>query len=587
MRSCGANATWVAGLAVLLAAGARGQAPGEIRATSAPYLFAPVIVAQTTTVPLTVVVRNQMGKVIRGLQESQFRLLDDGRPQTLTAFQTEAAPGAAPAAATATPPAATAKAGAKAVAAAGKPRYVALLFDDVNSSLSDLMEARIAAVRFMHEEAGPGDRMAVFTTSGMQSLGFTRDRAALAKTIAEIAPHPRASGMGSNECPRMTPYDAYLIAELHDSGTESAMASEQSACAGNYRAAVEDAPGGALSTCGLNCTFGMPPALGGNSNGMPIEAMADAVWDMTRDASQETLQVVRNVVDLTGKQPGQRIVVLASSGFFSETLGDKKEQIVGDALRAGVVINALDAKGLYTEVADPVAQEEIVPLPPPTLVFVQAENFPMREAQVDAMASFAAATGGLFFQNNNDLTLGFERVGLAPSLSYELAFTPTPLVRDGKLHTLKVSLDPPIRGAILEARRGYYAPAPGLSGQEVEQELYRAMAGTATANALPASVAVAEKAGELEVQVQLGVTEPKQKLAMVAGLFDAKGNFVMGRRSEVDLALKSATFQRLSTTGLAPSFTLQTQPGSYRLRVVVLDEGNGAVTEVNRQVTIK
>jgi VWFA-related protein len=580
----------VAVSAALLAALALGQGPGEIRATSAPYLFAPVIVAQTTTVPVSVVVRDRNGRVIRGLKQSQFRLLDNGRPQAITSFQVETGPGAKGGSAAAPVAAGTARAVPRepaAPATAPKPRYVALLFDDVNSNRNDLMEARIAALRFMHEELGPGDRMAVFTISGMQSLGFSRDRAALAKTIAEIAPHPRASGMETGECPRMTPYDAYLIAELHDSGTESAMTSEQDACAGKNKAAVNNAPGGALSTCGLNCTFGRPPMMGGNSNGMPIDAMADAIWDMTRDASQNTLQVVRNVVDFTGKQPGQRIVVLASSGFFSETLGDRKEQIVGDALRAGVVINALDAKGLYTQAADPVAQEEIVPLPLPTLVFEQAEQFPMREAQVDAMASFAAATGGLFFQNNNDLTLGFEWVGLAPSLSYELAFTPTPLVRDGKLHQLKVSLAPPIPGAIIEARRGYYAPAPGLSAQEAEQELYQAMAGTATTSELPVTVATKAAAGELQVQVQLGVKEPKQKITMVAALFDAKGNFVMGRRSEVDLALKNATFQRLSKTGLTPRFALKTQPGAYRLRVVVLDEANGAATEINRQVRLK
>jgi hypothetical protein len=365
------------------------------------------------------------------------------------------------------------------------------------------------------------------------------------------------------------------------------MTSEQDACAGNEKAAVRDEPGGAAAACGLNCTFGKAPLLGGNSNGMPIEAMADEIWDMTRDAAENTLQAVRNVVHLTGEQPGQRIVVLASSGFFSETLGDKKEEIVRDALRAGVVINALDAKGLYTEATDPVAQEEIVPLPLPTLVFEQAENFPMREAQVDAMASLAAATGGLFFQNNNDLTLGFARTGLAPAVSYELAFTPAPPARDGKLHMLKVTLDPPIKGAILEARRGYYAPAPGLSGQEVEQDLFRAMAGTATARELPATVATTEGADGLQVRIQLGVTEATQRLAMVAGLFDAKGNFVMGRRSEVDLALKKATFQRLSKSGLAPSFALKTQPGAYRLRVVVLDEANGAVSEFNREVRLK
>ena len=67
MRTAGSNLTRLAWLLPLLAAAAMGQAP--IRASSAPYTLAPVIVAQATTVPLTVVVRDKNGKAITGLKE--------------------------------------------------------------------------------------------------------------------------------------------------------------------------------------------------------------------------------------------------------------------------------------------------------------------------------------------------------------------------------------------------------------------------------------------------------------------------------------------------------------------------------------
>ena len=46
------------------------------------------------------------------------------------------------------------------------------------------------------------------------------------------------------------------------------------------------------------------------------------------------------------------MVLLASSGFVSGTLEMEQDQLTEQALHANVVINALDAKGLYTTVID-------------------------------------------------------------------------------------------------------------------------------------------------------------------------------------------------------------------------------------------
>src|SRR6185437_3815943 len=354
--------------------------------------------------------RDRRGNVIANLKQPNFEISDNGRPQTIATFQAVTAPGRAGAAPAGMAPAPAASAGA---GAAG-PRYVALLFDDVNSDKNDLAEARNAAVRFLREQLGRGDRMAVFTTSSTQSLEFTSDRDALSKAIALIAPHPRQSATGLTACPRMTGYDSYLIAVLHDQGALLAKNEEAKACNG---AALQDTSVRdqiALNACGLKCTFGMPPTAG--SGGVPVETIAEANWEMTRGVSSDTLAAVGDVVGYTARQPGQRIVVLASSGFFSETLDNEKDRIIREALRDGVVINALDAKGLYTDELEPPLSEQsdMGVLPLAALIFDEGARFPMREAQADAMASFAEATGGLYFKDNNDLTLGFQRLGLAP-----------------------------------------------------------------------------------------------------------------------------------------------------------------------------
>ena len=42
-------------------------------------------------------------------------------------------------------------------------------------------------------------------------------------------------------------------------------------------------------------------------------------------------------------------MVIVSGGFLTETLHFELSQITDRALRAGVIINAMDARGLYTD----------------------------------------------------------------------------------------------------------------------------------------------------------------------------------------------------------------------------------------------
>jgi len=45
-----------------------------------------------------------------------------------------------------------------------------------------------------------------------------------------------------------------------------------------------------------------------------------------------------------------------------------------------------------------------------------------------------------FTNNNNDLALGFRRLGMVPETMYVLAFSPSGVAADGRFHSLKVRL---------------------------------------------------------------------------------------------------------------------------------------------------
>src|SRR5206468_7846586 len=123
---------------------------------------------------------------------------------------------------------------------------------------------------------------------------------------------------------------------------------------------------------------------------------------------------------------------------------------------AGVLINALDARWLYTVNTD-ISQPSANAYTQRILDQVEREN---ASAQSDVMAELAAGTGATFFQNNNDFDEGFRRLSAAPEYYYLLAFSPQNLRMDGGFHSLKVTLrsSKEFAGLGLVARKGYYAP---------------------------------------------------------------------------------------------------------------------------------
>ena len=147
--------------------------------------------------------------------------------------------------------------------------------------------------------------------------------------------------------------------------------------------------------------------------------------------------VIKELVRRMAAMPGQRTIILVSGGFV--TLAEhstEKTEIMDRAIRASVLINALDARGLYTDTPDITRSGTNYRT---DMVLHQMERETNR-AQSDVMAELAAGTGATLFQNNNDLDAGFARLATAPEYYYLLAFSPQNLKMDGSFHALKVTL---------------------------------------------------------------------------------------------------------------------------------------------------
>jgi hypothetical protein len=298
------------------------------------------------------------------------------------------------------------------------------------------------------------------------------------------------------------------------------------------------------------------------------------------------LETTGNLVDYMTQLPGRRMVLLASSGFLVGTLEAEHQKVIDHALHAEVVINALDAKGLYAE-------------DPPEMSRGVDERSIRRMVELgtkgkdltnDVMSVLARSTGGLFFDNNNDLDLGFSELGMIPEVSYLLGFSPQE-APNGKYRGLKVRLKSR-NDYLIQARPGYWAvtkkqPEPPVQERRVDREIM----GSDSLRELAAVISSEPSktdTGDPALEVVLTIDARKfhfvekdglrtQRLVFIATLFDDNGNFATGTELEIKFALKESTFIRMTESGLEMSVTLQAPPGTYRLRAAAQDAIDGKI----------
>ena len=195
---------------------------------------------------------------------------------------------------------------------------------------------------------------------------------------------------------------------------------------------------------------------------MPEEKAKMAARLLWMAAQQQELTSLRGLEGLVRQlsiMPGERVIAFVSRGFFSQTQSQMISQIIDRAVRAGVVVNGLDVRGLYVLIPGGDASERGHMLPGQLLGKLVQMQTSAAQADADVMAEMADGTGGVFFQNQNDMNIGFRAVGGLAEFSYILVFSPSDLKPNGKYHNLKVSLMGGAKESHLnvQARRGYFA----------------------------------------------------------------------------------------------------------------------------------
>src|SRR5947207_14342125 len=147
---------------------------------------------------------------------------------------------------------------------------------------------------------------------------------------------------------------------------------------------------------------------------------------MVAQGDNETQYAYRHLEDVVRRlanMPGQRVLVLVSPGFLSTTLQLEASNMVDRAVRSNIVINTIDARGLYPpavagDIADPPHDTS------PTGGYRTTSPVAAQLAQEDVLAQLADGTGGNFYHNRNDVDEAMREAGAPPGVSYFLGFSP-------------------------------------------------------------------------------------------------------------------------------------------------------------------
>jgi len=394
------------------------------------------IQVKVNAVLVPVVVRDAQGRAVGNLKKEDFQLFDRDKQQAISGFsiQKRAAiePSPAPVALSTASPTGIPPVNANVTQRSPMPteRYIVFLFDDMHLAASDLLQVQKAATKMLAGSLADSDMAAVLSFSGVNS-GMTRDHAKLQDAIAKIKVQSlyRRSG---RECPDVDYYQADLIQNKHNDQA--------------FQSAVDDA---------LNCGhLDMRHLAEQMARAAASRALAIGDQDV-----RVTLGFVTEVVRRMASLPGQRTLILMSPGFLTvvpEAMTDKS-RILDLAAQSNVTISALDARGLYTTELDASEQGAHTTMALQTGDESQRHSDSM-SLNEDVMAEFADGTGGTFFHNSNDLEGGLQKLAEAPEYVYLLELSLENVKQDGTYHRLKVKVDQD--NLKLQARRGYFAPAP-------------------------------------------------------------------------------------------------------------------------------
>jgi len=530
----------------------------------------------TFKVPVDVIVVNatvtdSKGKPVLNLAADDFKVFEDGKPQTIHTFTLETYKATQSLEAAGQKPPAEVR--RDDVPNFTQPRLFSLVIDDVASAREYLYSTTEAARKFVEQDLGPADQVAIFAASGRAQHPFTNDKQLLLAEIGSLYQKTDFRGITRSTCPTLTDLQAQRIAnDVNDGVSTDVAIREMIACAH-----LED-----------------------NPNIAPMLARSAAVVQY-QEASYRNRALLRNLrqyIRSLKHFEAKKNLILFSDGFLFEEVIYELQDVVDQALRAGVVLNTVDVRGLYVPMFQ--ASEGFYNnSPPQTLARKQMLLSEDASSQAEPLSQLAHDTGGIFHHNSNDLHAGLKEVSDREAHSYILTYATPAQKADGRYHKIKLEVSRP--GLQLSYRKGYYAPKEQMTFERRRKEdILEALGAPGNVNEIPVSFSynsyqVDDSRYEVELVTQVDIrkmqfaeeeSRRKNLISLVVVALDENDRYIDGLQKDVSFNLSASSYSELISRGFASKVIIRVPPGRYKIRTVVRESVQSKMGSLTKGVEI-
>ena len=545
-----------------------------------------VLRINTELVQTDVMVFDKQGHFVEGLQREQFELSVDGKPQPISSFEQVKAGSSKERAQLSS---ITGNRAAERTAAINDTRGRTIVFfiDDLHLSLDSLGRTRKTLSQFIDNEMNENDRVAIACTSG--DIGFlqqfTDNKSVLHAAVGRLVQHPYNVRDLNSEGAPMTENMALTIERKDDPGVLDFYIEDclRAAYPLNYKRA----------TCEVQ-----------------VVNRARAILLQASSVISNTYGSLESLMRSSAQLPGRKLVFVISDGFLLDTgprnsdPRQKLSQITDTALRAGVVIYTIDARGLFSGQLD--ASNNI-----PFDKQNRLETATLREGPIlqDALNALAGDTGGRALRNQNVFDRWVSKVLDETSNYYLLAWRPNNEEQTGsdfKNVTARVIDHPEFT---VRLPRGFLRtnPVPGLKPTatvqvpaQSHQELQQALTALYPKHEIPLSLSAVfldtpDHGPVLTASVRVAndalsyeAVEGKQVAAVdvVGVVVNDKGKQAgtFQTRLKINAAGSTGTAQDDSAT--IYNYRVPLTPGLYQVRIATRDSKSGQVGSAQQWIEI-
>ncbi len=530
-----------------------------------------VIRISTDLVQTDITVFDKQGKFVDGLKKEDFELKVDGKPVEVGFFERVFAGSS-----TEEAQIAAARGNGRArvnqsanEATAARPldrgRVVVFFVDDVHMSPDSIKRVRDTIVKYIDREMGQNDLVAVASASGQ--IGFlqqyTDNKDVLKKAVARLT--YKDFNQRDMEPPVMSQTQAFQI-QRGDQGVFGYFVDQ--------------------TVRMLNVSPIIAASIVGRRVRFMLQQMAHY--------SKITLSTLESLARRSAGLPGRKLVFFISDGFpLDVSSGDMVDRIRGiadAALRSGVMIYTMDARGLVTEMMDATAE---VPFDPSGRMARSIAAEPT--IGHDVLNALAADTGGRFIKDTNALDPAVNSALKETSVYYLLAWRPLEGGGGKKFRRIEVSVkNRP--GLSVRVQRGYFDNAPEAKPKETTNAkaaakpadpLGKAITALFPKRELPTRLALSymDTPGTgstlvASMKVDGGSLKLEQKAGRVAAVVDIAGTIYDDRGKALDNFRQRLTVTPGAAAGaklpdIIYNHRTTLKPGLYQVRVAALDQASG------------